>query len=115
MVRVIEEKGSDYVRMIPFETVWDTFWNQIKEHFFIFDDRKAAIIYFHNLETGDFIGPLYDNGPRFKKDDCMKRYSIYGKLAVVNDSGHISTFVKETNLQQFPIIPLNVSHDRNKH
>ena len=101
--------------MIPFETVWDTFWEQIKEHFFLFEERKTAIIYFYNTETGDFIGPLYDSGPRFKKDDCKKRYSIYGKKAVVNDSGHISTFVKETNLHQFPIPPLNVAHDKNRH
>jgi hypothetical protein len=115
MVTIIEQKGSEYVRMIPFEIVWNTFWKHIKEHFFLFEKRKAAVIYFHNTETGDFIGPLYDSGPRFNKEDCKKRYSICGKKAVVNDLCQISTFVKATNLHQFPIPPLNVSHDKNRH
>lgn len=70
----------------------------MKEHFFLFEDRKTAVVYFRNTETGDFIGPLYDAGPRFKKYDCIKRYSIYGKDAVVNDKGKITKFIKLTDL-----------------
>lgn len=74
---VIEDQGKAYVRLIPFKQIWDTFWSSVTEHFFLFESLKAAVVYFHNTETGDFIGPLYDAGPRFKKNDCQKRYSIY--------------------------------------
>lgn len=60
---------------------------------------KTAVVYFYNAETCNFIGPLYDSGPRFKKKDCEKRYSIYGRKAIINNLGEISTFIKETNSQ----------------
>lgn len=96
--------------MIPFNETWNFFWDCVRKHFFVFENRKTAVIYFYNSETCDFVGPLYDSGPRFKKEECIKRYSIYNKEAVINDFGKESSFIKETNLQQFPILPLNTNH-----
>jgi hypothetical protein len=86
------------VRLIPFESVWNCFWSSIKKHYFIFEDRKTAITYFYNDETYDFVGPAYDSGPRFKKNDCVKRYSISGKEAIVSDNGNVYNVVKEKSL-----------------
>ena len=77
VVKVIEDEGKAFIRFIPFACVWNTFWDSVKEHFFLFEDRKVAIVYFYNTETTDFIAPLYDSGPRFKRNDCKKRYSIF--------------------------------------
>lgn len=79
IIKAIEVNGKSYIRFIPFDKVWNTFWRSIKEHFFLFENRKVAIIYFHNVETSDFVGPTYDAGPRFNKEDCKKKYSIYLK------------------------------------
>ena len=87
----------------------------MKKHFFLFADRKVAIVYWYDNETYKFIGPLYDSGPRFKENDCIKRYSIYNKEATVIDNDGISIYKKKTNKHQFPIPPLNVSHEKNKH
>jgi hypothetical protein len=61
----------------------------VKKHFFVFEDRKTAIVYFFNEETCDFIGPLYDSGPRFKIDECVKRYALFEKEAVIVESGQV--------------------------
>ena len=37
-------EGSDYIRFVPFETVWNTVWKDVKEYFFFFEDRKTAIV-----------------------------------------------------------------------
>lgn len=97
VVDVIQTKGKDHIRLINFNDVWCTFWDSVKKHFFIFEERKTAIVYFYNDETCQFIGPLYDSGPRFKKDDCIKRYSLYQKDAVVSTLGQIRTEIKNTN------------------
>ena len=95
VTRVIEENGKAHVRLIPFGNVWQTFWGLIKEHFFLFEQSKVGVVYFHNIETGDFIGPIYDAGIRFKKDECKKRYSVFGKEAVVVEGGiEVQHFVK---------------------
>lgn len=83
MLKIVESDGKAFVRLIPFSKVWDSFWGSVKEHFFLFEERKVAIIYFYNEETTDFIGPLYDAGPRFNHGDCKKRYSLFHKDAVV--------------------------------
>jgi hypothetical protein len=70
-------------------------------------------VYFYNDETYDFVGPVYDSGPRFKKDDCIKWYAVVGKEAIVNDDGNIYAVSKETRLNQFPIVPLNLTHKWN--
>jgi hypothetical protein len=111
VVDVIERKGKSYIRLIPFDVIWSTFWNSVKKHFFVFEDRKTAIVYFYNDETYQFVGPLYDSGPRFKKDDCIKRYSLFNKEAIVSCLGQLSTKIKCTSQHQFPISPLNVNHN----
>lgn len=67
----------------------------------MFDERKTVVVYFYNSEVGSFIGPVYDSGPKFKREDCTKRYSIFGKQAIVVEGGAEQlnkAFVKETNL-----------------
>jgi hypothetical protein len=93
-VQVLRTKGSSYVRSIPFDKVWERFWGSVKEHYFVFEERKVAIVYFFNSETSKYIGPLYDSGPRFRKEECTKRYSLFGKTATVCDQGRISKFTK---------------------
>jgi hypothetical protein len=41
---VIEDEGKAFVRFIPFAHVWNTFWSSVKEHFFLFEERKVAMI-----------------------------------------------------------------------
>ena len=65
VTKVIEIMGKKHIRFIPFDHVWYHFFDSVKKHFFIFEDRKTAIVYFYNDETCDFVGPLYDSGPRF--------------------------------------------------
>lgn len=77
VIGIIEGKGKQHIRLIPFDKSWFAFWKAVKKHFFIFENRKTAITYFYNDETCQFIGPLYDSGPRFKKEDCVKRYSLF--------------------------------------
>ena len=103
------------MRLIPFVNVWERFWASVKRHFFVFEERKVAIVYFYNSDTCQYVGPLYDAGLRFKKDECKKRYSLFGKVATVCDEGNISEFTKQTNYHQLPIPPLNVCHSRNQH
>lgn len=110
IIGVLKTTGKGSFRFIPFDKVWNKFWDSVKKHFFIFEDRKTAVVYFYNDETSDFIGPLYDSGPRFKKEDCKKRYTICGKEAIVIDEGNVCHFMKDTPLHQYPITPLNVSH-----
>jgi hypothetical protein len=86
------------VRLIPFEQVWNCFWSSIKKHYFVFEDHKTAVVYFYNDETYDFVGPVYDSGPRFKKEDCIKRYAIVNKEVVVNDNGRLYSITKTSNL-----------------
>lgn len=38
IVGVIEKHGEMYVRFIPFDKVWSTFWDSVKEHFFFFEN-----------------------------------------------------------------------------
>ena len=64
----------------------------------MFENRKAAVVYFYNSETSQYIGPLFETGPRFDKEACKKRYSIYGKEAIESDLGKESSFKKETDL-----------------
>jgi hypothetical protein len=98
IIKVIETEGKSFIRLIPFNECWDFFWNSIKKHFFVFEDRKTAVVYFYNAETCQYVGPLYDSGPRFDKDKCKKLYSIYQKEAIVSDLGKESSFAKETDL-----------------
>ena len=112
---VCEQQGSEYFRFIPFATTWNYFFESVKKHFFLFADRKTAIVYWYDRETSKFVGPLYDSGPRFKENDCIKRYSLYNKEATVVNSEGTFIYMKKTNKHQFPICPLNVVHDRNIH
>ena len=105
VVKVIEDEGKAFVRFISFVCVWNTFWSSVKEHFFLFEDRKVAIVYFYNTETTDFIGPLYDAGPRFKRDDCKKRYSVFLKAAVC----------QANRFATIPYSSTHVSHMKNRH
>lgn len=50
---------------------------------------KAAIVYFYNSETCDFIGPLFDIGSRFDKDSCKRRYAIANKSALIIDNDQV--------------------------
>ncbi len=115
VVNILETKGQAHIRHVPFDHVWKHFWSSVNKHFFVIEERKIAVVYFYNAETCQFIGPLYDSGPRFKTKDCCKRYSIEGKQAIVSDHGRIGELMKTNNVHQFPIPPLNVGHHTNRH
>ena len=51
IITIAQKKGSQYFRFIPFNRVWETFFSSINKHFFIFEERKVAIVYFYNDET----------------------------------------------------------------
>ena len=51
VTNVIETVGKKNVRFIPFDQVWYRFFGGVKKHFFIFEGRKTAIVYFYNDET----------------------------------------------------------------
>ena len=113
VTRICETKGAKHFRFIPFDKLFEFFWASVKRHFFLFANLKTAVVYFYDAEYHKFIGPLYDSGVRFKKNDCIKRYSLYMKEATVVEEDKIYGIIKETNLHQFPICPLNVLHDNN--
>lgn len=92
-----ERDGTEHFRFIPFKDTWKYFFESVKKHFFLFADRKAAVVYWYDRETSKFIGPLYDSGPRFKENDCIKRYSLYNKYATITDGGGTYVMKKETN------------------
>jgi hypothetical protein len=83
--------------MISFDQAWDYFFQSVKKHFFLFAERKTAIVYWYDKETSKFIGPLYDSGPRFKENDCIKRYSLYNKEATIVDREGTYIMKKKTN------------------
>ncbi len=89
------------------------FWASVNRHFFLFAELKTAIVDFYDTEYSKFIGPLYDSGVRFKQNDCIKRYSLYGKEAIVVDEENVYGATKETALHQYPICPLNKAHSSN--
>lgn len=94
---ICEREGAEYFRLIPFKDVWNYFFESVKKHFFLFADRKTAIVYWYDKETYKFVGPLYDSGPRFKENDCIKRYSLYNKEATVVNAEGTSIYKKNTN------------------
>lgn len=51
ILQVIETTGKKYIRFIPFDEMWNKFWDSIKKHFFVFENMKAAVVYFYNSET----------------------------------------------------------------
>ena len=115
LASVCERDGAEHFRLIPFKDTWDYFFESVKKHFFLFADRKTAVVYWYDRETSKFIGPLYDSGPRFKENDCVKRYSLYDKEATIVDGEGTYVMKKKTNKHQFPISPLNVAHEKNRH
>ena len=54
---IIRTNAESFVRTIPFCDVWNTYWKSIKHQFFLFNEQKAAVVYFYDNETCKFIGP----------------------------------------------------------
>ena len=54
---IISTNAESFVRTIPFCDVWNTYWESIKHNLFIFNEQKAAVVYFYDDETYKFIGP----------------------------------------------------------
>ena len=98
IAHICETKGVGHFRLIPFNELFEFFWASVKGHFFLFAELKTAIVFFYDAEYCKFIGPLYDSGVKFKKNDCIKRYSLYQKEAVVVDGNKLYGATKETNL-----------------
>lgn len=76
---ILEKNAHHFVRLIPFAEVWKAFWSSIKEHLFVFEKFKVAVVYFYDSELLKFIGPLADVQSNFDREKCMKLYSIQGK------------------------------------
>ena len=98
IAHICETKGVGHFRLIPFNELFEFFWASVKGHFFLFAELKTAIVFFYDAEYCKFIGPLYDSGVKFKKNDCIKRYSLYQKEAFVVDGNKLYGATKETNL-----------------
>ena len=57
---ILENNAHHFVRLIPFAEVWNAYWSSIKEHLFVFQQFKVAIVYFYDDELCKFVGPLAD-------------------------------------------------------
>lgn len=51
ILKHLRAKGSDFIKEIPFEAVWNAFWYHEKPHIFVEESHKAAVIYAYNEET----------------------------------------------------------------
>lgn len=51
ILNVVETTGKSHIRLIPFNETWNFFWNSVNKHFFVFDNRKTAVVFFYNTET----------------------------------------------------------------
>ena len=78
---IISTNAESFVRMIPFHDVWNTYWESIKYNLFLFNEQKAAVVYFYDDETYKFIGPTANIQSGFDRSKCMTLYSVIGKSA----------------------------------
>lgn len=51
IVQYLRKNGTEYIKEIPFEAVWEAFWGSPKAHIFVEEPNKAAIVYAYNTET----------------------------------------------------------------
>ena len=102
----MRKNGTEFIKEIPFETVWNTFWAAPKAHIFVEESHKAAIVYAYNLETKQYIGGLLDITQKKDLDLFHKEHSIFNREALVMRGGKVvERFVKEENKHCFPIFP----------
>ncbi len=64
---IININAESFVRPIPFSDVWNTYWENINHHLFMFNEQKAAIAYFYDNETYKFIGPTMNIQSSFNR------------------------------------------------
>jgi hypothetical protein len=89
VIKHIRKYGSAFVKEIPFEVIWNSFWNVDKAHIFIEESHKTAVIYAYNLETKQYIGGLLDTTVKKNIDLFHKEHSIYKREAIVVKNGEI--------------------------
>ena len=98
--------GTNFIKEIPFETVWNAFWNAPSAHIFVEETHKLAVVYAFNTETCQYIGGLLDTTPKKDLDLFHKEHSIANREAIViRDGVIVRRFVKEENKHCFPIFP----------
>jgi hypothetical protein len=48
VIKHLKKNGNDFIKEIPFHAIWDAFWYTSKQHIFVEDSHKAAVVYAYN-------------------------------------------------------------------
>jgi hypothetical protein len=106
VVQHLRNYGQKFIKEIPFQAVWDTFWSAPKAHIFVEESNKAAVIYAYNAETRQYIGGLLDITQKKNLELFHKEHSVVRREALVVRKGKVvGRFIKEQNRHCFPIFP----------
>lgn len=106
LLEYLRTEGTEFIKEIPFNEVWDAFWYVPKPHFFIEDSHKAAVIYAYNEETCQYIGGFFDVTRKRDIHLLHREHSIFKREGVVIRGGKVvRKFIKNTNKHCYPIFP----------
>lgn len=51
LLEYLRTDGTEFIKKIPFDEVWNAFWYASKPHIFVEESHKAAVVYAFNEET----------------------------------------------------------------
>ena len=51
LLKYMRTEGTEFIKEIPFDEIWNAFWYVQKAHIFVEESHKSAVIYAFNEET----------------------------------------------------------------
>jgi hypothetical protein len=89
LLKHLRHEGTEFIKEIPFNEIWDAFWYVQKPHVFVEESHKAAIVYAINEETSQYIGGFFDVTKKKDMELLHLEHSIFKREAIVMKSGKV--------------------------
>jgi hypothetical protein len=103
---VIRREGREWIRNVPFKSVWDAFWQVPNPYIFIKYSHKLAVIYAYDGEAKRYIGGLLDITGKKDMDRFYATHSVVNRDGFSFVDGEFVEIIKKlTNIHGYPIFP----------